>query len=108
MIEEFQRGARGVMPGSDMIPIFVEIWNRLEAGDEPAAWRAFTQALPLIRFELQPGLGVSAMKHNLAAAGVIRCSRVRHPTSTLDPRSLNELRFLREMVNASVGVNSFA
>src|SRR5262249_46632356 len=64
MIEEIRRGARGMMPGSDMIPVYVEIWNRLEAGDDANAWRIFTQALPLIRYELQPGMGVSAMKHN--------------------------------------------
>ena len=72
MIEEIERGARGMMPGSDMIGLFVDIWNRLEAGDRTGAWQVFTRALPLMRFELQPGMGVSAMKHNLAAAGVIR------------------------------------
>ncbi|MEO7143432.1 MAG: dihydrodipicolinate synthase family protein [Bryobacteraceae bacterium] len=101
MIEEIQRGARGIMPGSDMIPIFVRIWNLLDAGDETGAWRIFAQALPLIRFELQPGMGVSAMKHNLVAAGVIRCARVRHPTATLDGRSVKELEFLREFARGT-------
>ena len=95
LIEEIERGARGTMPGSDMIPMFVDVWNRLTAGDREGAWQTFTRALPLIRFELQPGLGVSAMKHNLVAAGVIRSSRVRHPTAALDSRSLAELEFLR-------------
>jgi len=83
-----------VMPGSDMIGMFVEIWNLLAGGDPAAAWRIFTRALPLIRFELQPGMGVSAMKHNLVAAGVIRSARVRHPTASLDARSL-KIGFLR-------------
>ena len=95
LIEEVERGARGMMPGSDMIPMFVDVWNRLAAGDREGAWQAFTRALPLIRFELQPGLGVSAMKHNLMAAGVIRSARVRHPTASLDSRGLAELEFLR-------------
>jgi 2-keto-3-deoxy-L-arabinonate dehydratase len=98
LIEEMERGARGTMPGSDMTALYVEIWNRLEAGDRAGAWRLFTHILPLIRFELQPGMGVSAMKHNLAAAGVIRCARVRHPTVSLDDCSLGELRFLRDWV----------
>ncbi len=100
MIEEIQRGARGVMPGSDMIGMFVQVWNRLEADDLSGAWRTFTQALPLIRFELQPGMGVSAMKHNLAAAGVIRSTRVRHPTASLDAVSVKELEFLRCWTNS--------
>ncbi len=98
MIEEIDRGARGMMPGSDMISIFVDIWNRLEAGDRTGAWQLFARALPLMRFELQPGMGVSAMKHNLLAAGVIRSARVRHPTVSLDQESLRELAFLREWV----------
>ena len=101
MIEEIERGARGMMPGSDMIDLFVNIWNRLESGDRSGAWQVFSRALPLIRFELQPGMGVSAMKHNLMAAGVIRSARVRHPTASLDGDSLRELAFLREWVAAN-------
>ena len=96
LIEEYERGARGVMPGSDMSRAYVDIWNCLEAGDRPGAWQIFTRSLPLIRFELQPGLGVSAMKHNLAASGVIRSARVRNPTSSLDAQGLVELEFLRQ------------
>jgi 2-keto-3-deoxy-L-arabinonate dehydratase len=95
-IEEVERGSRGIMPGSDLIPMFVDVWNRLATGDRAGAWKAFTRALPLARFELQPGLGVSAMKHNLVAAGVIRSAKVRHPTASLDARSLAELEFLRQ------------
>jgi 2-keto-3-deoxy-L-arabinonate dehydratase len=108
LIEEIQRGSRGVMPGSDMIPIFVDLWNRLERGDVSGAWRVFTAALPLIRFELQPGLGVSAMKHNLVEAGVIRSARVRHPTASLDARALEELRVVRELARAAADMPASA
>ena len=97
-IEEYHRGARGMMPGSDMIGYFVQIWNALEAGDDTAAWRVFTRILPLIRFELQPGLGVCAMKNNLKAAGVIRSEYVRHPTGQLDETALKELGHLRDWI----------
>jgi 4-hydroxy-tetrahydrodipicolinate synthase len=95
LIEEFERGAQGTMPGSDLTSVYVEIWNRLEAGDRVRAWQIFTQALPLMRFELQPGMGVSAMKHNLKEAGIIRSAFVRPPAISLDCKSLEELRFLR-------------
>jgi 2-keto-3-deoxy-L-arabinonate dehydratase len=95
-IEEYNRGARGIMPGSDMIDSFACIWKSLEGGDLTEAWRTFARILPLIRFELQPGLGVSAMKHNLKAAGVIASSHVRHPTGTVDKIGLAELDFLRD------------
>lgn len=102
MVEEIQRGARGMMPGSDMIPEFVRIWDLLAAGEPLEAWRLFSRILPLVRFELQPGLGVSAMKHNLVAAGILRSARVRHPTASLDSAALAELAFLREFVGSSV------
>jgi 2-keto-3-deoxy-L-arabinonate dehydratase len=96
LIEEFQRGARGTMPGSDLTTTYVAIWNALEAGDRAEAWQLFTQALPLMRFQLQPGMGVSAMKHNLKAAGIIKSAHVRPPTVALDAKSLEELTFLRD------------
>ncbi len=98
-IEEYDRGSRGVMPGSDMIPEFVRLWSLLEGGQREAAWRLFAHLLPLIRFELQPGLGVSAMKHNLVARGIIAGARVRHPTAELDTAGLQELAFLREWIS---------
>lgn len=97
-LEELARGSRGLMPGSDMIGLFVRIWDCWHSGAREEAWDVFTQMLPLIRFELQPGLGVSAMKHNLKAAGIIKSSRVRHPTATLDREAVAELEFLRRRV----------
>jgi 2-keto-3-deoxy-L-arabinonate dehydratase len=99
-IEEYLRGARGTMPGSDCIGELVQIWDALERNEANLAWDIFTRILPLLRFELQPGMGVSAMKHNLAAAGVIACAAVRHPTAALDATSLRELETLRERVKA--------
>ncbi|MCB9384017.1 MAG: dihydrodipicolinate synthase family protein [Bryobacterales bacterium] len=98
MIEEIQRGARGVMPAADMTKLFVAIWDALEAGDTAAAWDVFTRALPLIRYELQPGLGVSAAKHNLVSRGVIKTATVREPTRSLDAAGLEELAQLRKLV----------
>jgi 4-hydroxy-tetrahydrodipicolinate synthase len=48
--------------------------------------------LPLIRFELPPGLGVSAMKHNLNAAAIINHTTVRPPTRALDGIAVEELQ----------------
>lgn len=91
-LEELQRGARGTMPGSDMMPMFVRVWDLYEAGKYKEARSEFNRHLPLIRFELQPGLGVSAMKHNLKAQGVIKHATVRPPARTLDGVSIEELQ----------------
>ncbi len=91
-LEELQRGARGTMPGSDMMPMFVRVWDLYEAGRRKEARALFNRHLPLIRFELQPGLGVAAMKQNLKAQGVIRHTTVRPPTRTLDGAAIEELQ----------------
>jgi len=75
------------------------IWNYLESGEVDAAWALFTRILPLLRFQLRPGLGVSAQKHNLVAEGVIASAHVRHPTAALDADSLAELAHLRQMAS---------
>lgn len=102
IIEETQRGACGQMPGSDRTRDLVEIWNLLEAGQPDAAWAVFSRILPLLRFELQPGLGVSAQKHNLVAAGIIDSATVRHPTAALSEESLQELAQLRRLADQAV------
>jgi 4-hydroxy-tetrahydrodipicolinate synthase len=96
LIEELDRGARGTMPGSDMADMFVRVWNLYQAGDHNAARNEFNRYLPLIRYELQPGLGVSVMKHNLHAGGIIASPRVRHPTNSIDLRCQRELEKVRE------------
>lgn len=100
-LEELQRGARGTMPGSDMMPMFVKVWNLYEAGKHKEARAEFNRYLPLIRFELQPGLGVSAMKQNLKAAGVINYNNVRSPTRSLDSIGGEELRQIVSDINLS-------
>ncbi|MFN7927421.1 MAG: dihydrodipicolinate synthase family protein [Blastocatellia bacterium] len=94
-LEELQRGARGTMPGSDLMPTFVQVWRDYEAGRYKEARATFNRALPLIRFELQPGLGVSAMKHNLKAQGIIQHTTVRPPTRSLDAVGVEELQQLQ-------------
>lgn len=98
LIEEFQRGACGTMPASDMTSLYVSVWNALAEGRVKSAWETFTRALPLIRFQLQPGLGVSAVKHNFVHRGIMRSAFVRHPTRSLDRAGLRELADLRALV----------
>lgn len=95
LLEELDRGARGTMPGSDLTAAFVRLWDAWTSGARREARQEFARYLPLIRYELQPGLGVSVMKHNLAASGVIAHARVRHPTRTLDEVGQRELEELR-------------
>jgi 2-keto-3-deoxy-L-arabinonate dehydratase len=101
LIEELDRGAQGTMPGCDLCASFVKIWDLYKAGERTQARRLFTNILPLIRYELQPGLGVSVMKHNLAREGIIACARVRHPTRHLDAVAQREAEELWKDIRAA-------
>jgi 2-keto-3-deoxy-L-arabinonate dehydratase len=94
-LEELGRGARGTMPGSDMTDMFVRVWDLYQLGKVAEARAEFNRYLPLIRYELQPGLGVSVMKHNLHTGGIIASSRVRHPTGSIDKTGLREIEELQ-------------
>lgn len=95
LLEELARGAVGTMPGGDMTDVFRLIWDAWHRGDRAQARARFEQALPLIRYELQPGMGVAVMKRNLFDAGVIASPAVRHPTRGLDAEDIAEVRELR-------------
>jgi 4-hydroxy-tetrahydrodipicolinate synthase len=99
LLEELARGAVGTMPGSDMPDVFVRIWEAARRGDHAFARAEFGRALPLIRYELQPGMGVAVMKQNLCDAGIIASARTRHPTRTLEAADLAEIRSLRADVD---------
>lgn len=96
LIEELDRGSMGVMPGSDLCAPFLRLWKAYHAGDRVTARAEFQRMLPLIRYELQPGLGVSVMKHNLKARGIIDCAAVRSPTKTVDRIGVKEIEELRQ------------
>lgn len=97
LIEELERGAMGTMPGSDLCGGFVRIWDLIQTRKPVEARLEFQKLLPMIRYQLQPGLGVSAMKINLVAEGVINCSAVRSPTRTVDQQGIEELARLRDL-----------
>jgi 4-hydroxy-tetrahydrodipicolinate synthase len=81
LLEELGRGAVGTMPGSDLSDAFVRILDRFENGDADGAREDFARHLPLIRYELQPDLGVSAMKTTLKSRGS------SHPPACAIPRA---------------------
>jgi 2-keto-3-deoxy-L-arabinonate dehydratase len=106
MIEEKQAGAVGSMVGSDMTPHYLRVWQHCEQRQWTQAWTHFMRLLPLIRFQMQNGMGASAIKHNLVAEGAIRCARVRPPTPALNGFALEELTFLRNLVGVAIEVSA--
>lgn len=92
--EELDRGAIGIMTGFAYPELLVELQRRFDAGDREGAADLFYTMVPLIRFEFQPGLGVSLRKEILVRRGVIAHATVRHPGAVADPGTLEHLELI--------------
>lgn len=88
-LDEYRRGACGNMPACQATDVHVEIWNKLEAGDQAGARQLFNQLLPLINFERMHG--VASYKEVLYRRGVIATQVARVPGQMLDAMDRTEL-----------------
>ncbi len=95
-IEEMRRGSVGTMPFCTQPEAFVDIWNRVRAGDEAGAWETFNRYLvPIARLAAQgAGLFHGVHKEILAHRGVIRTAVVRAPAASMDSLMREELSML--------------
>ncbi len=105
-IEEMRRGSVGTMPFCTQPEAFVEIWNRVRAGDEASAWETFNRFLvPIVRLSAQAaGLFHGVHKEILVHRGVIQTALVRAPAASIDPLTREELGVLLEELYPN-GVN---
>lgn len=92
--EELERGADGAMTGFAFPEMMVEVCRLHQAGEAERARNVFDAYLPLVRFEQQPGLGLSIRKHILAKRGAIASPAVRKPGSELTAMDIAEIERL--------------
>ena len=79
LVDSYQRGVAGTMPGADLIKALVALWRSLEAGDEQ---RAQALSLPLVSLvALQNSLDafLAVEKHLLVRQGIFKNTVVRGP-----------------------------
>jgi 4-hydroxy-tetrahydrodipicolinate synthase len=95
-IEELRRGSVGTMPFCTQPEAFVDIWKRVQAGDEAGAWDTFNRfLLPVGRITAQgTGLFHAVHKEILRHRGVIRTATVRAPAPPIGPLTQRELAML--------------
>lgn len=91
--EETLRGADGMMTGYAFPEMLVRVRNLLLEGKRDEAMDAFEAHLPLIRTELQPGLGLAVRKYILARRGIIAHPTVRAPGPKLSDATRAEVDY---------------
>ena len=91
---EPERGSDGAMTGYAFPDMLVELIGLHAEGKREAAHDLFDAHLPLIRYEQQPGLGLSVRKHVLMRRGVIAFDGQRKPGPALSPTARAEVDYL--------------
>ncbi len=91
---EMERGADGAMTGYAFPDMLVELVKLAAAGKRDAAHDLFDAHLPLIRYELQPGVGLAVRKYVLQRRGIIAHDAQRRPGSALSAAAKQEVEYL--------------
>ncbi len=85
LLDAYDRGARGCMPGCDLAPAFVGVMAALAAGDDELARRRYEDVLPLLSYETQSlHLLIAGAKHSLVHNGTFETDRMLDEGTALD------------------------
>ncbi len=96
--QEYLRGADGAMTGFAFPDMMVRMDRLFRAGKSDEAEDLYDLYLPILRHELQPGVGLALRKEILRRRGAIRSNAARAPAPRLDADDLAELdRLIRRL-----------
>jgi len=95
---EMERGADGAMTGYAFPDMLVELVKLAKAGERDRAHDLFDAHLPLLRYELQPGVGLAARKYVLMRRGVIASDAQRRPAGAMTATARAEVEYLLSRV----------
>lgn len=91
---EMERGADGAMTGYAFPDMLVELVRLSAAGERNRAHDLFDAHLPLIRYELQPGVGLAVRKYVLMRRGIIASDAQRRPAAAMTQAARAEVEYL--------------
>lgn len=92
LIDSFQRGVVGTMPGADLIAALVPLWQALQAGDLARAARIHEPLSVLISMQNSLDGFLAVEKHLLVRQGIFRNEIVRGPRGfVLDEETRREV-----------------
>ena len=95
---EMERGADGAMTGYAFPELLIDVVNLSKQGKRDEAHDLFDAHLPLMRYEQQPGVGLSVRKYVLQQRGLISSSTQRKPGPTISATAKAEVDYLLSRV----------
>lgn len=91
---EMARGADGANTGYAFPDMLCDVVRLCTVGQRDAAQDLFDAHLPLLRYEQQPGIGLSVRKYLLQRRGLLRSAALRAPAAPLSPTAQGEVEYL--------------
>ena len=91
---EMERGADGAMTGYAFPDMLVELVKLSAAGERERAHDLFDAHLPLMRYELQPGVGLAVRKYILMRRGILASDAQRRPAAAISATARAEAEYL--------------
>lgn len=101
--QEMARGADGAMTGFAFPEMLRQVVDLYKAGNADAGETLFDAYLPMVRHELQPGLGLAIRKYVLARRGAIACDALRAPGPRLSEADIAEVEHLWRRLERRLG-----
>lgn len=104
LVDSFQRGIAGTIPGADLITGIVPLWNALQDGELERAYRIHGPLSSLVSLQTSLDGFLAVEKHLLVRQGVFRNEIIRGPRGfELDPETRREVdRLFDLMVSATL------
>lgn len=104
LVDSYQRGVVGTMPGADLIAALVPLWRALQAGDLDTAARIHEPLSALISMQTSLDGFLAVEKHLLIRQGIFRNEIVRGPRGfVLDEETRREVDRVFDRLMEAVG-----
>lgn len=103
LVDSFQRGVVGTMPGAEVIDAIVMLWRALKADDKPAINRISLPLIALVSLQTSLDSFLAVEKHILRRRGIFKNTLVRGPVSyTLDAHTRREVDRLLDLLLSAI------
>ena len=101
---ELARGADGAMTGFSYPEMLVDVCRLVRDGALEAALDVYDRYLPLVRYEQQPGLGLTVRKYVLWRRGALASPTLRTPRAPLSAETRAEVDLLLARLDRALRV----
>ena len=103
LVDSFRRGVVGTIPGADLVRGIVALWQALESGNEPRAYRLSLPISALVSLQTSLDAFLAVEKYLLVKQGIFSSARIRGPVGyLLDDESRQEVDRLFALVMQAV------